>query len=161
MKKFLLLTILGLAICTSAKLQAQDYQSAVGLRLGYPLAVSYKTFISEQGALEGFAGFRSWIGYSWVSINGAYQHHFPISGVDGLQWYAGGGAGIQFWNWKGTVLDDGNTSFGIFGALGLDYKFANAPINLSLDWMPTFFINGYLSGFGGGYGSLAARYTLK
>ena len=36
--------------------QAQDYKSAVGLRFGAPLSVSYKTFVSDRGAFEGVAG---------------------------------------------------------------------------------------------------------
>ena len=48
------------------------------------------------------------------------------------------------------------------GNLGLDYKFDNTPINISADWVPTIYIgSGYLSGFGGGYGALAVRYTLN
>ncbi len=141
---------------------SQSYQSAIGARLGVPFAASYKMFISEPGAIEVFAGFRGYsVGYSWLSINGAYEHHFPISSVENLSWYAGGGAGVQFWTWKNNVALDGNTSISVMGILGLDYKFADIPLNLSLDWMPTFFVNGYLSGFGGGFGSLSARYVLN
>ncbi|MBK7872232.1 MAG: hypothetical protein IPJ74_16935 [Saprospiraceae bacterium] len=50
------------------------------------------------------------------------------------------------------------------GVLGLDYKFANAPVNLSLDWVPIFYIGNdreyVYSGFQGGYGGLAVRYVL-
>ncbi len=47
------------------------------------------------------------------------------------------------------------------GVLGLDYKFTDAPVNLSLDWAPILFVNGYDNGFRGAYGALSARYTLK
>jgi hypothetical protein len=47
------------------------------------------------------------------------------------------------------------------GVIGLDYKFSEIPLNLSVDWMPTYFLGGYIGGFGGGYGSLSARYVLK
>ncbi len=141
---------------------SQNYNSAIGLRLGYPVSVSYKHFISDQGAIEAFAGFRTWSTYSWFNVGGMYQHHNPISGVDGLQWYFGGGASAFFWNYKSNFGDPGaNTSIGIMGVLGLDYKFAEAPVNLSVDWIPTFFLNGYGSGFGGGYGAFSVRYTLN
>ncbi len=160
MRKFIFTLCLAVAMLSGIALNAQSYQSAIGARLGVPFAASYKMFITEPGAIELFAGFRGYTGYSWLSINGAYEHHFPISGVDNLSWYVGGGAGFQFWTWRNAALDQ-NTSFSVMGILGLDYKFEEIPLNLSLDWMPTFFINGFLGGFGGGYGSLSARYILN
>lgn len=147
-------------------MQAQDYTSAIGLRLGYPLSVSYKHFLGGgSNAIEAFAGFRSYSGYGWFNIGALYQVHKPIPDVEGLSWYFGGGASVFFWNYdNGFVFGDKNdstTSIGILGNLGLDYKFVNAPINLSLDWVPAFFVNGYASGFGGGYGALSVRYVLK
>lgn len=161
MKKILLSLLVVAAVAIAGSVQAQSYSSAIGARFGVPFAASYKFFVTEPGAIEIFAGFRGYgAGYSWLSANAAYEHHFPIGGVTNLSWYVGGGAGIQFWTWKNAALD-GNTSISIFGALGLDYKFEEIPLNLSIDWMPTFFVNGYLNGFGGGYGSLSARYVLK
>lgn len=161
MKKTLLTVSVITAMAMFGSLYGQSYQSAVGLRLGSPWAASYKMFISEPGAIEVFAGYRWHGSYSWVSANGLYQHHFPIGSVENLSWYIGAGAGVQFWSWKGLALDDSNTSISIMGVGGLDYKFADIPLNLSLDWMPTYFLGGYFSGFGGGYGSLTARYVLK
>ncbi|MFN7119665.1 MAG: hypothetical protein ACK4TA_22915 [Saprospiraceae bacterium] len=141
---------------------AQNYTSAIGLRLGYPLSVSYKHFLNENGAIEAFGGFRSYAGYGWFNVGGLYQHHKPIADVEGLSWYFGGGASVYFWNYDNDFIGaDASTSFGILGNLGLDYKFADAPINVTLDWVPAFFVNGYGSGFGGGYGALGLRYVLK
>jgi len=161
MKKVILALTLVMGLSMAAS--AQNYTSAIGLRLGYPTSVSYKHFISDQGALEGFLGFRSYArSYSWVTLGLTYQHHWDISGVDGLSWYAGGGLSAFFWNYKDNFIGaEGNTSIGVLGALGLDYKFDSAPVNLSLDWLPIFFVNGYGSGFGGGYGALSVRYVLK
>ncbi|MFN2440842.1 MAG: hypothetical protein ABR503_16675 [Chitinophagaceae bacterium] len=163
MKKIALLfsMLFLLAICNDLK--AQDYQSAIGLRLGSPLAASYKFFISDQGAVELYLGFRSYsIGYTFLNPGVMYQHHFPISGIDGLYWYVGGGVSAFLYNYKDTFGPAGDGfGLGINGVLGLDYKFADAPINLSADWVPTFFISGYLGGFGAGYGALSARYTLN
>lgn len=161
MKKLFFTLALALGCFVAA--YSQNYKSALGLRLGYPISATYKHFISEPGAIEVFAGFRSWTYYSWFNVAGAYEHHFPISGVDGLNWYVGGGASAFFWNYKDLFPGDNSasTSIGIMGVLGLDYKFDNAPVNLSVDWMPIFFVNGYGNGFGGGYGALSARYVLK
>jgi len=44
-----------------------------------------------------------------------------------LQWFYGGGGYVGF---------GGDTNVGGMGIIGLDYKFNNAPLNLSLDWKP-------------------------
>ncbi len=155
--------ILGLAIVLgiAATTNAQSYHSAIGLRLGYPVSISYKTFISEPAAIEIFGGFRSYTGYKWFNIAGAYEHHMPISGADGLAWYVGGGASVFFWTYDSGFDAGSSTSIGLLGAIGLDYKFRDAPFNLSLDWLPIFFVNGFGSGFAGGYGALSARYVIN
>ncbi len=157
-----------LAICVSflafSSLQAQSYSSAIGARFGSPLSVSYKMFINDNGhAVEGIAGFRSYSDYSWVNVGAAYQLHNDISSVDGLYWYYGAGAAAFFWSFNNNFIggaDQANLSVGIQGYLGLDYTFSGAPVNASIDWIPTFFISGFGSGFGAGYGALAVRYTL-
>lgn len=155
------LSVLVMLFMFAAVSQAQDYKTAVGLRLGSPLSVSYKTFISEKGAFEGVAGFRSFSGFSWFNVGAYYQHHNEISSVNGLKWYYGAGANIYFWSFDFDLPGSSSTSIGLSGVLGLDYKFADIPLNLSIDWIPTFFVNGYNDGFAGGYGALAARYVLN
>lgn len=142
--------------------QAQDYNSAIGIRFGVPSSVSYKKFISDRGAFEGTVGFRNYGTSSWFNIGGYYQLHNDISSVDGLKWYYGAGANIYFWSFDAGFVNPGSSiSFGISGVLGLDYKIPSAPINLSVDWIPTFFLNGYRNGFEAGYGAFSARYILN
>ncbi len=142
--------------------EAQSYKSAAGARLGYPLSASYKTFISESSALEVYAGFRGYSAYRWISVSGAYLVHKPIEGVENLNWYLGGGASVYFWTYDAGFLNPGdNTSIGIQGYLGLDYRIPDTPVNITADWIPTFFLGGYSKGFGGGYGTLGVRYILK
>ena len=167
-KFFVTLVILfvGFGFINHSSAQVQDYKSAIGIRLGYPLSLSYKTFISNAGAVEGILGYRNWSYYSWFSVGALYEHHMPISAVDGLAWYVGGGAQAYFWSFdKDYYLnssDFATFSFGLMGALGLDYKFANIPLNISADWLPTFVIGGeFLTGFGGSYGGLGVRYTFR
>ena len=104
-------------------LQAQDYKSAIGLRLGSPLSLSFKTFISEKAAIEIAAGYRSYSYYNWFNIGGYYQHHMPINSVDGLAWYFGGGVNAYFWSFDDVYYpnnDFSSSSFGLSGCLGLD-----------------------------------------
>ncbi len=166
MKKLALLFTLvcALAFVSESKAQVQDYNMALGLRLGYPLSVSFKTFMSDAGAIEAYAGFAGYSTYGWFNLGAMYQHHMDIEGVEGLAWFFGGGASLQFWNYDDIYNNDDFGSFGvgINGVLGLDYKFANAPINLSVDWTPTIFLgNTYYDAFGAGYGALSARYVLN
>jgi hypothetical protein len=160
MKTKILSTMLALFLFAAVS-QAQDYKSAIGLRLGYPLSATYKTFISDQAALELVAGFRTFSGYSWFNVGGYYEVHKEIPSVAGLKWYYGAGANIYFWSFDSGFNGGSTTSIGLSGVLGLDYKFADAPLNISVDWIPTFFLNGYGNGFAGGYGALAARYTIN
>ncbi len=159
MKKPLLLTFFMLCLF-AFNAEAQNYKSAAGLRLGSPLSASYKTFLNESNAIEAFASFRSFSGYSWFALNGAYQIHKPISSVDGLNYYYGAGAGVYFWSFD-FIDSSETTTIGIQGYLGLDYTFEDTPINLTVDWIPTYFLSGFSSGFGGGFGSLGIRYTFS
>ncbi len=166
MKIRLAILVFALSILFSTSGNTQEfYNSAVGLRLGYPASVTYKTFLNDESALEAYAGLRSWSFGSFFNISGAYQVHKPIDEVDGLQWYYGGGASVYFWTYDDIFLDRNysSTSFGVQGYLGLDYTFEDAPINLTLDWVPSFFFGGSLNidTFGVGYGSLAVRYVLN
>ena len=140
----------------------QSYNSAIGARLGYPLSLSYKKFVSDRAAIEGILGFRSYSGYSWINIGGLYEIHNELPSVDGLSWYYGAGASVYIWSWDDNFVNPGSgTSIGISGVIGLDYKFADIPLNISADWVPTFFLNGYGNGFAGGYGGLGVRYILN
>ncbi len=165
MKKIALLFSMLFVMALSSQLKAQDYKSAIGLRFGYPLSVSYKTFLTESNALELYAGLRSYSGiYGYISVGGLYEIHKPIGEVDGLSWYYGFGASVQIFTydedyWYG-LDEEGKIGVGISGVIGLDYKFASAPINLSVDFLPTFRIGGWDDGYYS-WGALGARYVLK
>lgn len=150
-----------LVIAVSAALSAQSmgssYKTALGVKF-YPGGITLKSFVNGNNALEG-------IGYFWVDgfrITGLYEIHGDINGAPGLKWYIGPGAHIGAWNdnWKrDNPGRDGGVTIGIDGVLGLDYKINKAPINLSLDWQPSFNITGY-SYFESGWGGLGIRYTF-
>jgi len=117
-------------------------------------------FVSQT---EAVAGYRGWFGYNAISLNGAYQVHKDFESVDGLQWYFGGGGGIDFYSYSG--LEESNTVIKVSGYLGLQYTFEDTPISVTIDWVPTFGIGDNLlgfnnTGFQGGYGGLGVRYIL-
>jgi hypothetical protein len=125
MKKALLICLITTAALTS---KAQSYITAAGIRLGPNSAAvtsgfTVKHFLNEKVAVEGILGINDGVG-----ICGLYEFHFPIETVTNLQWFAGPGAYLAFRN--------SSTSFGAAGVIGLDYRFEEVPINLSLDWKP-------------------------
>jgi len=147
-KYFLIFCLTGFCSLFLQEATAQNYKSAAGLRLGYPWSASFKTFISESNALEIYAGYRGWTYYHWFSVNGAYLIHKPFPDVENLQWYFGAGAGVYFWSYDDIFADANDaTSFSIQGYLGLDYKFANSPINLTLELVGDLVFEGKIVNF--------------
>jgi hypothetical protein len=169
MKKLAFPVLAILVFLAPIRSQAQsEYKTAVGGRIGIPIAASIKHFIFESGAIEGYAGFRAAGTYYRgvnITIGAMYQHHFPIGSVDGLQWYIGGGGLVQFYTYDDGFVntnDYSSTGIALNAVGGVDYKFKGIPLNVSADWMPTFFLNKtYYSNFGAGYGGVAARYTFR
>jgi hypothetical protein len=148
---------------TAAKAQNEtsSYNTALGVKVwGNGGGISVKHFIGDNHALEG-------IGYFWsggIRVTGLYEFHFDIAGAPGLKWYVGPGAHVGFYNDKyyDPNYSNGNGSgayIGIDGVLGLDYKFTGAPINLSIDWQPSFEF-GSNRGFVNSWGGLGIRYTF-
>ena len=123
-------------------LSAQKYYKAgAGIRVGSPFSASVKYFIDDSNALEFYAGLRAINTRRWTDLGLAYQFHKDLNDIDGLQWYFG--AGISLHNWAGyTEIDDNDTlpngSIGGQLYLGLDYTFDTSPINLFIDWTPTY-----------------------
>jgi hypothetical protein len=160
-KLFFTLALIFVAVFAA---QSQQYKSAIGLRLGFPASISYKQFLNEKNAFEIYAGYRRWSSLiSYMNAGALYQVHAPISSVEGLQWYFGGGASALIWNYDDFYGDEfGNFNLGISGCIGLDYKFTNAPVNVSVDWVPTFVIgDAFYNGFRGDAGALSVRYVFK
>lgn len=142
MKK-LLLSFLILLGFVSSELMAQEYQSAVGIRAGFPWAASYKTFISNEAAIEVVAGITNYSASSALQVSGAYQKHADLLDVTGLEWYFGAGASVGIWSYDaGHTGSEGKTSIGVQGYVGTSYTFSDFPINLTLDFVPNLNIFG-------------------
>jgi len=136
MKKFISATVVAAAILFAQTSFAQ-YKTALGVRLSNSQAmvnnsISLKHFITEAAAVEALFSFGD-----PLAIGAVLQIHKPLS-VEGLQWFYGGGGYLGFEKVydPNTKVNNTETNFGAMGSLGLDYKFANTPLNLSLDWKP-------------------------
>lgn len=125
-----------------------EYKTAAGIKVWDGVGLSLKTFIQDKAALEFIGFFNS----ARARVTGLYEFHGDLNTEGNLKWYIGPGAHVGFY--KGN-----NTLVGIDGVVGLDYKFNELPLNISLDWQPSFeFSKGY--GFAGGWGGLGIRYTF-
>lgn len=152
MKKYLL--TLSLATLISTIVFGQDeggYKNAIGVRLSSTVptvknGISYKHFLANNNAIEGILSFGD-----GTAICVLYEIHKPINSVENLQWLIGAGGYIGFSN--------SNNNLGAAGIIGLDYKFANIPLNLSLDWKPELNIVSKVGFEASGVG-FSARFTF-
>src|SRR5258706_6542109 len=95
MKKVILVLLLVVAVCSLDTLHAQNYRTAVGIRLSSSAAmvnnsVSVKHFINSKTAIEGLLSFSD-----PLALGALVEFHQPIS-TAGLQWFYGGGGYISF-----------------------------------------------------------------
>lgn len=149
----LLLTLFISSGLVADNLHAQDYKLGLGIRFSnysptLSNSVSIKYFLKENAAVDALISF----GGSRFGIGGLYEIHTPLNATAGLKWYYGGGAYVGF--------QDHSTYLGPTGVIGLDYKFQNIPLNLSLDWKPELDIIPAINFVPDGFG-LTARFTIQ
>ncbi|HSV10936.1 MAG TPA: hypothetical protein VLI68_09210 [Hanamia sp.] len=139
---------------------AQTYQTALGAKFytgdGSIGGVNVRHSTAVNTALEGSLLFFN----GGIGIEGLYQYQGPISGAEGLQYFVGGGAMLGFGT--GPRYNDNHnnsTTFALRLTGGVDYKFADAPIDVSLGLDPFF----YLAPYTGSNLSLGIglRYVIK
>ena len=131
--------------------KAQDYTNAVGIRLGPNSAAispgfTIKHFLNEHTAVEGILGVNNGVGACAL-----YEWYRPIDAVDHLKWFVGAGAYAAY--------RFSNTFIGGTGIVGLDYKFDQIPLNISLDWKPELNLITKV-GFEGSAVGISARFTF-
>jgi hypothetical protein len=158
MKKNVFLTLFIFFVFNVVNVQAQEYKNAIGLRLGVYNGITFKTHLNEKAAIEVYGTARFGSGFRYFTVTGLYELRGDLGETKGLGWYAGGGPTLTNYSIDGFV-SSGYTAIGITGIAGLEYTFADAPINLSLDWSPTFFFKEGV-GFTGDYFALSVRYVL-
>lgn len=156
MKKLLLTAILSasvflLTVAQNKTSNSLSYKTSIGVKVWDGAGISLKTFIDDKNAAEFIGFFKS----GATRITGLYEIHGDLNTEGNLKWYIGPGAHVGLYK-----LSSGTkTYFGVDGVIGLDYKFANLPLNLSLDWQPAFEFSGGGT-FNSSWGGFGIRYTL-
>lgn len=139
----------------SSSANSSSYRTALGIKVWDGAGITLKHFFSGNHAGE-------FIAYFWrrgFRLTGLYEIHGNFSDASGLKWYIGPGAHIGFYDYRDGNHEIDGTYVGIDGVIGLDYKFNGAPINVSLDWQPSFEFGDFV-GFNGNWGGLGIRYTF-
>lgn len=137
MKKILFVCLLTAGLGSLNNLQAQDYKTALGVRLSSANAmqnnsISIKHFVTEKMAIEALFTFGD-----PVAVGALFELHKPLA-ASGLSYFYGAGGYMAFVKTYNPNNNKNETdpNFGAQGIIGLDYKFNNIPLNLSLDWKP-------------------------
>jgi hypothetical protein len=155
-KKLLLATLLVAAF--TSKLSAQEYDLAVGLRLGYDMGFSARYFFMPNNAVEGIMSFSP----NSFKLTALYQFQQAFLDVDNLNWYVGIGAHIGSVSREWQRRNNADHAF-LFGADligGIEYVFPQMPFSISLDWKPSFsFTNNFNEFWFYGFG-LSLRYVF-
>jgi len=172
MKKLIVICLLALSGLVAQSLYAQSFETAAGVRLGYPISLSIKKFVNTSNAIEVYVGTRTrgYLSYSSRNFNlsAAYLIHedLGIDGLDGLGFYYGGGGSVFMWTWR--AFNGVEFNFAVQGYGGLYYvlELDDRPIEFTLDWVPTFWMGGtrYDSRrfrFSGDYGTVGIRFGLN
>lgn len=142
MRKILLITVITFGFvfqCNSQNIS----KNALGLRLGsndgFGGEISYQRELNDNNRLELDLGFRNSNEVDAFKVIGLYQWVWNIE--DGFNWYAGAGGGLGSWSHKQNNLNDNGVFIVATGDIGIEYNFQQAPIQLSLDYRPEFYIN--------------------
>ena len=132
MKRLSILCLVVFVFFSGSSALAQDYRLALGIRLSSSDAtlgnsVTGKYFITDRSAIEGMVSFGNRFG-----VGGLLEIHNSFA-TPGLRWFYGAGAYVGNGDHENK---ENSTYLGPTGIIGLDYKFANIPLNLSLDFKP-------------------------
>ena len=141
---------------TSLKMNAQDYNWAVGVRLSdFMGGISVKKSINAKDKIEGILAVPYWHG---VNLTALYERDI-LTIDERLQLFCGAGAHIGNWKHKSNDSNKNYFFIGIDVIAGIEYTFSTIPFSFSIDYKPSFNIVGH-SGFNFAGGGISLRYTF-
>lgn len=141
--KYLLILILFVTSVSLSK--AQEYNSAIGLRLGPLTGITYKKNLRSNLYLEliGTMRLNGFLNNSFgTNLTALVEYQRDFNGLMGLSWFVGGGAHVGLWSGSGSNLyfteDRMHLLLGIDAVVGLEYAFDDIPLAISIDYKPSF-----------------------
>lgn len=140
----------------------QNYKTAVGARASYGGLLSYKHQLNAQYYAEGIFALR-WGGVEFTALIEKSQSAFNNKNTF---WYVGGGMHLGIHGRDNTINSpkgENKKTYINLGADmigGLEYCFPDFPVNVAIDYKPSFHFTGDRWFVGEGIG-LSVRYVLK
>ncbi|WP_258105024.1 outer membrane insertion C- signal [Marinoscillum sp. MHG1-6] len=125
MKKLLILSVFVLGLTQLS--QAQELGIRFGDVTGGDVALDAVFSAGQFSMIHADVSF----GNNGVGIDALYDFIYRPLGDAPLNWYLGVGPSLYLGN---VVL------LGVAGEIGLAFKIPNAPVSLSADWRPTFYL---------------------
>lgn len=148
MKKFYV--VLASVLCL-ASLNAAEYKHSIGAEVGGLNGVSYKGFIFSNPNLALQADLAVGVFQARLHHNGE-SFAIPSNGYfdftanpnvvyqgeisNGFSWFSGGGVSLGMMNNIKTPDNAPYGKFGINALAGVEYKIANAPVTVGIDFRP-------------------------
>lgn len=135
---------------------AQQYDRALGARIGLSQGITYKHFVNRDFAMEGMALVKEH-GYNLTLL---VEKQDDFLDTRGLQWFYGIGGHTDIL----LPVNAEETSksmalfFGLDAIFGFEYKLRRKPFAISVDWKPTMIVQ-QGSGNLRNEGALSVRYT--
>jgi len=151
---------------------AQDYNYAVGLRMGLISGGTYRHFFDDENSIQAIFSFQN----SGLQITATRQYYQPIllDITDQVFFFYGIGGHLGYSKWGYEDIVSGGEIYrqkeltigvGLDGHIGIEYRFMQFPITLGLGYKPFYEIN--LSSNSGAYFrsylqdvALALQYTF-
>lgn len=130
-----LATVLTVSAYLGTDARAQDSGFGLGLIVGDPNGVSLKGYLSDGLTIDGAVGF-SLLDGDALAGHADILWEWNITSFDRavFDWYAGVGPKFAF-------FFDADTFFlGARGAVGLDFKFTNVPIDVFVEFAPALWL---------------------
>lgn len=145
-----LIAVFLLLMTTQVNAQYTPRESMLGLRGGGSFGITYKKFFGKNFAFESVLG-NDFLSEEkpGVFVNALFEKHAPLLG-DKFSALIGLGPGYHF----------KRKSLGASGVIGVDWRILRAPINLQVDWMPTYYFSGEKN-FSPVNGAVSIRYILN
>lgn len=138
MKKIVIALAVALAFALTAN--AQPYKNSVGVVFSpdytsgtdHLASFQWKHFINEKNNIDILAGYQ----FNWgPHASAIFEWCLPIGGDDHFNFFVGPGVHAGIVN-DYNGFGDSCVSFGITGAVDIEYMFKKVPIAISVDWHP-------------------------
>lgn len=145
MKKLIVVILSVFAFVAVASAQPR----AIGVRAGFGGEISYQHYVGEN-FVEADLGL---VGNHGFYVTGIYDFNIGYAGP--FSFYAGPGAQVGFYNAGENAMA---LNLAVGGQIGAEWAIPAAPINITLDWRPMFYL--MHGGFGWDGFALGLRYRF-